>query len=123
MTRYFLSLQAQQQQLLILMQTGKKVFLSTYSPYLLRKAAVAAVINNLVLSAALRSFQASQLAAWLNPPLSPSIIGARCRPVTLLSSDNASLSGILTTCRKSHCSLSCCSLRCSSSAPLLMLFL
>lgn len=58
----FLSVQAQLQ-LLIFMQTGKAVFLSTYSTYLLRKAAIAAVINNLVLSAALRLFQASQLAA------------------------------------------------------------
>lgn len=59
------------QQSLILMQTGKTVFLGTYSPYLLRKSATAAVINNLVLSAALPSFQASQLAAWLSPPALP----------------------------------------------------
>lgn len=39
--------------------------------YLRRKTTVAAVINNLVLSAALRLFQASQLAARLSPLLSP----------------------------------------------------
>lgn len=93
-TMCFLSVQAQLQ-LLIFMQTGKVVFLSTYSTYLLRKAAIAAVINNLVLSAALRLFQASQLAAWLSPLLSPSIIRARCRPSTLLLPDHATLSGFL----------------------------
>lgn len=86
----FLSVQAQQQ-LLIFMQTEMAVFLSTYSPYLLRKTTVAAVINNLVLSAALRLFQASQLAAWLSPLHSPSIMRARCSPGTLLLSDHATL--------------------------------
>lgn len=65
LTMCFLSEQAQQR-LLIFMQTGKALFLSAYSPYFLRKSVVAAVINNLVFSAALRLFQASQLAAWLS---------------------------------------------------------
>lgn len=60
--------------------------------YLLRKPVFAAVINNLEVSPSMQSFKSSQLAAWLSPLRSQSVIRATCRPpIIVLPSDRPSL--------------------------------
>lgn len=60
--------------------------------YLLRKPVFAAVINNLEVSPAMHSFKSSQLAAWLSPLHSQSVIRATCRPPIIVPpSDHTSL--------------------------------
>lgn len=77
-------------------------------PYLLRKSVFAAVINNLEVSPSMQSFKSSQLAAWLSPLHSQSVMRATCRlPITVLCSDHTSLLAFSVPnfcCRKIYCS-------------------
>lgn len=71
----------------------QQLFMLTQSIlYLLRNPVFAAVINNLEVSPSTQSFKSTQLAAWLSPLHSKSIIRASCRLLgTILPSDHTSL--------------------------------
>lgn len=84
----------------------QQLFLLTHSIlYLLRKPVFAAVINNLEVSPSMQSFKSTQLAAWLSPLHSKSVMRGPCRLlVTTLPSDHTSLLAfVMFCCRKIHC--------------------